>query len=99
MIAIPTGVATAISQWSKNVGPDGAMEKFDLKQLWPSLVIGGVVGGIAAWQGWSFDQAQGWFASSGMFVIAQNLLKFGHRQMGVPSLGLGYDLKNPDAKP
>jgi len=51
------------------------VETFDYRKAVQTIVIGGVVGGIAGYFGWTFEETYQWAASMGVITIVEYIKK------------------------
>lgn len=70
------GVVAAGLGWLKNRDPKtGAMEKFEVKHMVPTVLVGLIVGAVAGWQNKDLSSYSAWLTTTPFVVTAELVMK------------------------
>jgi len=72
-----SGAVLALLGYAKS----STLESFFPEKAVQTIIIGAVVGGIAGYYGWSYDQAYQWASSCGIVTIVEYAKKFIFRRL------------------
>ena len=72
------GAITALLGYAKSV----TAEKFDPQKAAQTIVVGAVVGGVAGYYGWTYQEAQEWATNIGLITLIEYLKKAIWRKIG-----------------
>jgi len=70
LAGVLAGAATAFFGYLKSAG-----EKFQPKKAAQTIIVGGVVGGIAGYMGWTYEQAYEWASTVGIITLVEYIKK------------------------
>ena len=70
LAGILSGALTAFTGYLKSAG-----EKFQPKKAIQTIIVGGLVGGIAGYTGWTYTQAYEWASTVGIITLAEYIKK------------------------
>jgi len=70
-VGIVTGTITALVGYAKSC----TAESFSPKKAVQTVIVGAVVGGIAGYHGWTFEQAYEWASSVGIITVVEYIKK------------------------
>jgi len=65
------GAITALLGYLKN----STTETFNPKKALQTVIVGAAVGGIAGYNGWTYEQAEQWAATAGITVLIEYVKK------------------------
>lgn len=68
---IVSGVFVALLGYAKS----STVESFDWRKALQTMIVGGVVGGIAGYNGWTYQQAYEWASTMGVITIVEYVKK------------------------
>jgi len=66
-----SGITIAFFGYAKSVTEEG----FDPKKALQTMFIGAVVGGVAGYYGWTYEQAYEWLSSMGLITVIEYVKK------------------------
>lgn len=102
LLAAANGALIGVVGWlSQRKQEDGSHEPFDPVQLVTTILVGALIGAIAAWRKKSFGDVETWVENSGYVAVAEMLLKAVWRNFSVKlssvlgSLKAGGTATNP----
>ena len=72
------GAITALLGYAKS----STKEDFNPKKARQTIIVGAVIGGIAGYQGWTYQQAYEWAGSTGVIVLVEYIKKAILRRLG-----------------
>ena len=61
------GAITSLLGYAKS----STVEDFDPKKALQTVVVGGIVGGVAGCEGWAYDQAYQWASTVGLLTLVE----------------------------
>ncbi|RLG43757.1 MAG: hypothetical protein DRN81_05915 [Thermoproteota archaeon] len=70
LAGIASGAISALLGYAKNAG-----ENFEPKKAIQTLVIGGFVGGVAGYKGFTYTKAEEWLESIGAITLVEYIKK------------------------
>jgi len=70
LAGIIAGAFTAFMGYLKSAG-----EKFQPKKAIQTVIVGGVVGGIMGYTGWTYEQAYEWASTVGIITLVEYVKK------------------------
>jgi len=70
LAGIVAGAFTAFLGYLKSAG-----EKFQPKKAIQTMIVGGFVGGVASYMGWTYEQAYEWASTVGAITLLEYIKK------------------------
>ena len=71
MVGAICGAITALLGYAKSV----TAEKFDIRKAGQTVVVGAVIGAVAGYYGWTYEQAEEWATNIGLITLVEYLKK------------------------
>lgn len=98
LLAALNGALVGFVGWlSQRKAADGTLEKFDPVQLVATIIVGALIGAVAAWRKKSFADMETWVENSGYITLGEIVLKAVWRNASVTLQGLLSSVKSGEA--